>query len=83
MQLLDILSKGRRAGAKAAESAGSMITGRVGISHVHAWQRELMLANLALDLRSPQLFPDYAHFDLRADAGMRPQERARMVAGVR
>ncbi|MEJ8826946.1 FAD-dependent oxidoreductase [Variovorax humicola] len=81
--LLDILSMGRRAGAKAAESAGSLITGRVGISHVHAWQRELMLASLPLDLRSPQLFPDYAHFDLRADADMRPQERPRVVAGVR
>jgi succinate dehydrogenase / fumarate reductase flavoprotein subunit/L-aspartate oxidase len=81
--LLDILSMGRRAGAKAAESAGSVITGRAGIAHVHAWQRELTLAGLPLQARSPQLFPDYAHFDLRADASMRPKERARMVAGVR
>jgi L-aspartate oxidase len=38
---------------------------------VHAWQRELTLAGLPLHVRSPQLFPGYAHFDLRADAGLR------------
>ncbi|MEJ8852887.1 FAD-binding protein, partial [Variovorax rhizosphaerae] len=81
--LLDILSMGRRAGAKAAESAGSLITGRAGITHVHAWQRELTLAGLPLDLRSPLLFPDYANFDLRADASVRPKERGRSLAGVR
>ncbi|MBO9513100.1 MAG: FAD-dependent oxidoreductase [Variovorax sp.] len=81
--LLDILSMGRRAGAKAAESAGSVASGRAGIAHVHAWQRELMLAGLPLDARSPRLFPDYAHFDLRADAGVRAKERARGVAGIR
>ena len=37
--LLDILSMGRRAGAKAAEPAGRFIGGRAGIGHVHAWQR--------------------------------------------
>lgn len=81
--LLDILSMGRRAGAKAAESAGSVITGRAGIGHVHAWQRELTLAGLPLDSRSPQLFPGYAHFDLRADASLRQQPRGHLVAGVR
>ena len=81
--LLDILSMGRRAGAKAAESAGSVITGRAGIGHVHAWQRELTLAGLSLDARSPPLFPDYAHFDLRADASLRQQARGHRVAGVR
>jgi succinate dehydrogenase / fumarate reductase flavoprotein subunit/L-aspartate oxidase len=81
--LLDILSMGRRAGAKAAESAGSLMTGRAGIVHVHAWQRELMLAGLPLDSRSPQLFPDYAHFDLRADANIRQQVRGHPVADVR
>lgn len=81
--LLDILSMGRRAGAKAAESAGGVLTGRVGINHVYDWQRQLMLAGLPLDQRSPRLFPDYANFDLRADADMRPKERGRMPAGVR
>lgn len=69
--LLDILSMGRRAGAKAAEPAGRFIGSRAGIGHVHAWQRELTLAGLPLQLKAPQLFPDYAHFDLRADAARR------------
>ncbi|SFM42258.1 FAD-dependent oxidoreductase [Variovorax sp. OV329] len=81
--LLDILSMGRRAGAKAAESAGGVISGRAGISHVYDWQRELTLAGLPLDLRSPLLFPEYAHFDLRTDAQMRPSGHGRVVAGVR
>lgn len=79
--LLDILSMGRRAGAKAASSAGRFIGGRAGIGHLHAWQRELMLAGLPLDERAPQLFPTYAHFDLRADLGLRPA--ARLAGGVR
>jgi len=81
--LLDILSMGRRAGRKAAESAGSAFTGRAGIGHVYAWQRALMLAGLELDRRAPRLFPDYANFDLRADASMRPKAQAGRVAGVR
>jgi L-aspartate oxidase len=81
--LLDILSMGRRAGAKAASSAGRFIGGRAGIGHVHAWQRELTLAGLPLDLRSPQLFPDYAHFDLRADVGLRAQAVARPMSPPR
>ncbi len=81
--LLDILSMGRRAGAAAAASAGRFIGGRAGIGHVVAWQRELMLAGLPLDRRSPQLFPSYAHFDLRADVGLRAQAAARPAAGMR
>lgn len=77
--LLDVLSMGRRAGAKAAEPAGRFIGGRAGIGHVHAWQRELTLAGLSLQPRAPQLFPDYAHFDLRADLGL----RAKAAAAVR
>jgi len=81
--LLDILSMGRRAGAKAAQSAGSWISGRAGIGHVHAWQRELTLAGLPLHVKAPLLFPSYAHFDLRADAGLRAGTPARTIGGVR
>jgi L-aspartate oxidase len=71
--LLDILSMGRRAGAKAAQVTGREAAARAGIRHVHAWQRELTQAGLPLDVKAPQLFPTYAHFDLRADAaGHRP-----------
>lgn len=77
--LLDILSMGRRAGAKAASSAGRFIGGRAGIGHVHAWQRELTLAGLPLELKAPQLFPDYAHFDLRADVDLRVKAASRSM----
>jgi succinate dehydrogenase / fumarate reductase flavoprotein subunit/L-aspartate oxidase len=66
--LLDILSMGRRAGAKAAQGAAREGAVRTGITHVHAWQRELTLAGLPLDTRAPQLFPTYAHFALKDDA---------------
>jgi succinate dehydrogenase / fumarate reductase flavoprotein subunit/L-aspartate oxidase len=81
--LLDILSMGRRAGAKASQARGSLITNRAGIGHVHAWQRELTLAGLPLDARSPQLFPGYANFQLKADAALGAGSGGRMVGGIR
>lgn len=79
--LLDILSMGRHAGAKAARAAGDPATGRAGIDHVHAWQRELTLAGLPLNVRAPQLFPTYANFDLRVDAALRDAKPSRGAAG--
>ncbi|MFP4893343.1 FAD-binding protein [Paraburkholderia sp. EG304] len=81
--LLDILSMGRRAGAKAAQSREWVMTNRAGIGHVHAWQRELTLAGLPLHVKAPQLFPAYAHFDLRVDAGLRTSARSRVIGGIR
>jgi succinate dehydrogenase / fumarate reductase flavoprotein subunit/L-aspartate oxidase len=81
--LLDILSMGRRAGTKAARGRRGVLSGRAGIAHVHAWQRELTLAGLPLYITAPQLFPTYAHFDLRRDAGLRPSAPARAVGGIR
>jgi succinate dehydrogenase / fumarate reductase flavoprotein subunit/L-aspartate oxidase len=81
--LLDILSMGRRAGADAARSKGSLMVARAGIGHVHAWQRELTLAGLPLHVKAPQLFPGYAHFDLRVDAGLNAGTRGRAVGGTR
>jgi succinate dehydrogenase / fumarate reductase flavoprotein subunit/L-aspartate oxidase len=81
--LLDILSMGRRAGAKATSLEGSITTSRAGIDHVHAWQRELTATGLPLDVKAPQLFPSYAHFDLQADAGLRSGSQARVIGGVR
>lgn len=80
--LLDILSMGRRAGAKAAES-GDAIASRAGIGHVHAWQRELTLAGLPLYVKAPPLFPSYAHFDLQVDAGLRASVSSGAVGGIR
>jgi succinate dehydrogenase / fumarate reductase flavoprotein subunit/L-aspartate oxidase len=83
--LLDIVSMGRRAGAAAAAQPadGGTLWGRAGIGHVHAWQRELTLAGLPLDVRAPQLFPTYAHFDLGADAGLGAGMPAHGVGGIR
>lgn len=81
--LLDILSMGRRAGAKAAQSKEWVMASRAGIGHVHAWQRELTLAGLPLHVKAPQLFPTYAHFDLRVDAGLRASARGRVIGGIR
>ncbi|BCQ28532.1 FAD-binding protein (plasmid) [Caballeronia sp. NK8] len=80
--LLDILSMGRRAAAKAAES-GDAIASRAGIGHVHAWQRELTLAGLPLNVKAPSLFPSYAHFDLQVDAGLRASVSSGAVGGIR
>lgn len=80
--LLDILSMGRRAGTKAADPGGSVIASRAGIGHVHAWQRELTLAGLPLDVKAPLLFPGSAHFDLRVDAGLRASTRRSVVSSI-
>ncbi|MGN5477499.1 FAD-binding protein [Cupriavidus basilensis] len=81
--LLDILSMGRRAGASAAQARGGLMAARAGIGHVHAWQRELTVAGLPLHIKAPQLFPGYAHFDLRIDAGLNAGARGRAVGGTR
>ncbi len=60
--LLDILTFGRRAGADAA--AHHRRPERAGLEHLNDWQRALTAAGLPLDRRSPQLYPDYANFDL-------------------
>ena len=78
--LLDIFSFGRRAGTAAALQAGRPLKGRSGLGHVHAWQRELTMAGLPLDVRGPALFPGYGHFNLRADAGLRRAEPLEAVA---
>lgn len=63
--LLDIISFGRRAGARAAEARPPHAPGRGGLSHVHRWRRELARAGLPADLRAPQLYPTYGNFALR------------------
>jgi L-aspartate oxidase len=61
--LLEILSFGRRAGAKAAERATAAHPRKILIEHVTQRQRELTAAGLPLDRVGPPLFPDYANFD--------------------
>jgi L-aspartate oxidase len=61
--LLEIISFGRRAGAEAVKQRTTEEHQRVGIEHVHQWQRQLTFAGLPLDVKAPCLFPDYANFD--------------------
>jgi L-aspartate oxidase len=61
--LLEMLSFGRRAGAKAAERSSAAHPRRILIEHVTRRQRELTKAGLPLDRVGPPLFPDYANFD--------------------
>ena len=81
-------SRCRANSSQGRASAGRFIDARAGIGHVHAWQRELTLAGLPLQPKAPQLFPDYANFDLAADAGLgakattRPMESARFGGGL-
>jgi L-aspartate oxidase len=67
--LLDIIVFGRRAGLRAAEHLSAEPHRKITIEHLQGWQRELMLAELPLDRRSPPLFPSYANAD-RLDATM-------------
>ena len=62
----------------AARLAGCVVAQRAPASAMcMTWQRAADAAGLPLDVKAPLLFPDYAHFDLRADAGLR---RARACA---
>lgn len=64
--LLDIFVFGRRAGAAAARAVSHAGSGRIGLAHVQEWQRQLAHAGMVHAERSPRLYPDYGHFDLRS-----------------
>lgn len=60
--LLDIISFGRRAGRRAAEVCHGRGHKSIGLEHVNRMRRELTLAGLPRDRKSPILFPAYANF---------------------
>lgn len=63
--LLDIISFGRKAGAKAAEARQHGMPRKTSLQHVLELQRELTRAGLPLERRAPKLYPDYANFRFR------------------
>lgn len=63
--LLDIISFGRKAGAKAAEARQHGISRQASLQHVMELQRELTREGLPLERRAPALYPDYANFRFR------------------
>jgi len=57
--LLEIISFGRRAGKHAAEKKKrSRDHKKVSLEHISRWRREMTLANLSMERKSPLLFPD-------------------------
>ncbi|MCW8983445.1 MAG: FAD-dependent oxidoreductase [Gammaproteobacteria bacterium] len=70
--LLEIISFGRRAGAHAAENRKrSRDHKKVSLEHISRWRREMTLANLSFEQKSPLLFPDVVPHDddARYDGG--------------
>lgn len=57
--LLDILVFGRRAGKSAAARAKTTKVGKLSLSHIGAYHKELEAAGIAKDRVSPMLLPDY------------------------
>lgn len=62
--LLDIISFGRRAGSRAAEGCYGRGHKTVGLEHINRLRRELTLAGMPRDVKSPMLFPTYANFSI-------------------
>ena len=60
--LLDIISFGRRAGTRAAAVCHGRGHKSVGLEHISRLRRELTLAAMPRDIKSPLLFPAYANF---------------------
>ncbi len=65
--LLEIISFGRSAGAAAAEHSYGRGHKKISIEHLSQRRRELTLAGMPLDQKSPKLFPDCAKFDKDSD----------------
>lgn len=57
--LLDIIVFGRNAGQNAAKAAKDTTVGKLTLSHVDAFQKELDDAGIESDCVSPKLLPDY------------------------
>lgn len=64
--LLDILVFGRRAGIDAAEHAKKVKNGKLTLSHVENFEKELGKAGLKDAKEGPMLLPDYAPDDVKA-----------------
>lgn len=63
--LLDVIVFGRDAGAAAAERVKSVKkTGRLTLSHVRAFNKELKEAGITPTVLSPQILPDYRRKDM-------------------
>lgn len=62
--LLDIIVFGRDAGKTAAEQAKKVTVGKLNLSHVDEFEKELEEAGIKPEKLSPQLLPDYTRKDM-------------------
>lgn len=62
--LLDIIVFGRNAGKNAAEKAKSVKVGKMTLSHVKDFEKELEKANIKPTVKSPRVLPDYRRKDM-------------------
>ncbi len=77
--LLEIICFGRRAGAHAAAHSYGRGHKQVGLDHLSRLRRDLMIAGMPMEQRSPMLFPEVAKFDDDADYdGLRHHRRKRI-----
>lgn len=63
--LLEIISFGRKAGEHAASERTRWKQNKITLEHLNIHRRDLVNHQLPMQLKSPQLFPDYANFDIR------------------
>ncbi len=59
--LLDIIVFGRSAGKNAAAKSKTTVTGKLTLSHVDAYEKEIMDASIDTSEVSPKLLPDYTN----------------------
>ena len=57
--LLDIIVFGRNAGINAAKAARGTSVGKLSLSHVAAFEKEISDAGIVTEQKSPKLLPDY------------------------
>jgi len=57
--LLEVTVYGRRAGLAAGQRALEVTPGKLSLSHVAAWEKQLHEAKIETDIESPLILPDY------------------------
>ena len=62
--LLDIIVFGRSAGEAAATKAKETIVGKLTLSHIEKFEKEIIDAGIITDAISPKLLPDYSNHNL-------------------
>ena len=78
--LLEIISFGRRAGARAVKDCKTRGHKQITIDHISNLRRELMQNNMPMSSKAPILFPEYAQFD--SDENIKARNSSSSYCGV-